>query len=182
MIQTNNPDDLTHAMFNQSQREQQAYLSQLSGGSWSHPPWDGWRPMIGAGYTRYGNSDFLQRFAQDGDSGFFFRRGIFGGGEPIGSILPLNTLDDPIDSPPAEDGYTEPVMSTAEPVVPPAQDPVELEVDTSFTAEPQQRAVHVPPYSRLLYQGMGNEKDSMYEEPFVMPEYKGGFHKKKRKL
>lgn len=188
--QYNNPDDLYRAQWNESQVGQQHYLSNLSGGSWSQPPWSGWHPIIGAGYggfSKFGNSNFLQRYAQDGDSGFFFKRGIFGGAEPLGAHhLPLNTIDIPeiYTEPTAEPTYETPKTSTIEPPIvepSPTPDDSELELKTQFEAEPQQRATHVPPYSRLLYTGMGQVQDetsALHEEPFKIPEYKGSFHKK----
>ena len=47
-IQSNDPNDLHRAEFNQRKSEQQDYLSQLSGGSWSQPPWQGWNYKGGA--------------------------------------------------------------------------------------------------------------------------------------
>jgi hypothetical protein len=172
--QSNNPNDLHHYHWNQRQAE----FQRLAGGSWSQPNWDGYHPITGAGYSRYGNDEFLQRHAQDGDSGFFFRKGIWGGNfSPFGDNLPLNRMDT-LDELNESDGhpYSEPKMSTIEPdMVEPIE---ELDLETGFTAEPQQRAAHVPPYSQMLIQGMGKE-DAMYEEPLQIPPYKGTFHKKK---
>ena len=188
--QSNDPRDLYRAGWNQSQVLQQRALSaigdgSLAGGSWSQPPWRGWHPIIGAAKPR--GSDFLALYAQDGDSGFFFRRGLFGRGEPLGvSPIPPNTLDLPSDD--REALYTDPKTSIAEPVVvEPSPYPFRenLEEKTLFTPEPQQRATHVPPYSHLVVQGLGkplDEKSALYEEPFEIPEYKGGFHKKARGL
>jgi hypothetical protein len=185
-IQSNNPDDLYRAGYNESQRLQQQTLAaigdgSLTGGSWSQPPWRGWQPIIGAARPR--GSNFLARYAQDGDSGFFFRRGLFGHGEPLGaSPTGLNTLDLPSDD--SEAHYAEPETSTAAPaIVEPSPYPFRenLEEKTLFTPEPQQRATHVPPYSHLIVQGLGkplDEKSALFEEPFEIPEYKGGFHKK----
>lgn len=181
-IQSNDPRDLNRYYFNQRQEAQQDYLSML-GGSWSQPPWNGFHPIIGAGYTRYGESNFLQRYAQDGDSGFFFKKGIFGGADPIGSnLIPLNTFQETT----VEPTYAEPMTSTIEPpIIEPSSEPniANLEINTSFNAEPQQKATHVPPYSHLLKQGMGqvtNEDSALHEEPFKIPDYKGTLKKSKR--
>ena len=80
--------------------------------------------------------------------------------------------------------FQAPGISTIQPVVvQPLSTPndTDLEVETSFTAEPEQRATYVPPYSQSLYQGMGRTKDEndvLYEEPLEIPLYKGGFHRK----
>lgn len=176
--QSNNPNDLNQFYFNQ----RQADFQRIKGGSWSQPDWSGFHPIIGAGYARYGNDEFLQRYAQDGDSGFFFRKGLNGGAEPLGAHhLPLNSMDEgqePIE-------YEDSKMSTMEPVTieePPSKpDDEELAIDTGFTAEPQQKANHVPPYSQMLIQGMGKD-DVLYDEPLVIPEYKGSFHKKEKRF
>ena len=180
--QSNDPRDLNRHYFNQRQEHQQNYLSML-GGSWSQPPWNGFHPIIGAGYTRYGESDFLSKYAQDGDSGFFFKKGIFGGADPIGSnLIPLNTFEETT----VEPTYAEPMTSVIEPpIVQPPSEPnrVDLEMDTNFNAEPQQKATHVPPYSHLLMQGLGqvtSEGSALHEEPFKIPEYKGTLKKSKR--
>jgi hypothetical protein len=191
-VQSNDPRDLYRAGFNESQVLQQRTLGaigdgSLAGGSWSQPPWRGWHPIIGAAKPR--GSEFLARYAQDGDSGFFYRRGLFGRGEPIGvSPFPPNHLYDTPDTS-LEDSYTEPIMSTAVPeIVEPSPTPfrANLEEETLFTPEPQQRATHVPPYSHLIVQGLGksvsDEKSALFEEPFEIPEYKGGFHKKSRRF
>ena len=173
--QYNDPRDLFQAHFNLSQVRQQ---ERLSGGSWSQPTWTGWKPIIGAGSSH----NFLQRYAQDGDSGFFYGGSLHGCGEPLGvSPLAPNAFN-------TEERYDtqfqEPGISTIQPVVvQPLSTPndVDLEVETSFTAEPEQRATYVPPYSQSLYQGMGRTKDEndvLYEEPLEIPLYKGGFHRK----
>lgn len=191
-VQSNDPRDLYRAGWNESQMLQQRALSaigdgSLTGGSWSQPPWRGWHPIIGAAKPR--GSNFLARYAQDGDSGFFFKRGLFGHGEPLGvSPTPPNHLDDtPVF--PLEETFAEPATSTARPeIVEPSPAPFRenLEEETLFTAEPQQRATHVPPYSHLIVQGLGrstsDEKSALYEEPFEIPEYKGGFHKKTSRI
>lgn len=171
--QSNDPRDLYREHFNISQERQQ---QRLSGGSWSQPTWTGWKPIIGAG------SNFLQKYAQDGDSGFFYGGSLHGCGEPIGmSPLAPNsfTTEERYDP-----EFKAPGISTIQPVViQPLSTPndTDLEVETSFTAEPQQRATYVPPYSQALYQGMGRAKDEndvLYEEPLEIPLYKGGFHRK----
>jgi hypothetical protein len=189
--QSNNPNDLYRQRWNESQVFQQQYLSQLSGGmkggSWSQPPWNGWCPIYGAGHIDNTGSSFLQRYAQDGDSGFFFRRGLFGRGEPIGiSPLPPNHFDEPTDD--MEAHYEEPQPSTVQPAIvqPAPYAPLpNLELQTNFNAEPQQRATYAPPYSHLLKQGMGqvaDPKSALHEEPLELPKYKGGFHKKERRF
>jgi hypothetical protein len=80
--------------------------------------------------------------------------------------------------------YQEPELSTIAPVVTvPSEKPDEREEDllVGFHAEPQQRAVYVPPYSQTLKQGMGKitEDNVLYEEPLEIPKYKGSLHKKK---
>ena len=151
---------------------------RLSGGSWSQPTWTGWKPIIGAGSSH----NFLQRYAQDGDSGFFYGGSLHGCGEPLG-VSPLApnafTTEERFDP-----KFQAPGISTIQPVVvQPLSTPndTDLEVETSFTAEPEQRATYVPPYSQSLYQGMGRTKDEndvLYEEPLEIPLYKGGFHRK----
>lgn len=172
--QSNDPRDVYREHFNISQERQQ---HRLSGGSWSQPIWNGWQPIIGAGH-----SSFLQKYAQDGDSGFFYGGSLHGRGEPLGmNPLPPNAFE-------VEEHYDpefqEPTISTIQPVIvqpDPVPEKADLELETEFSAEPQQRAVYVPPYSQSLYQGMGrskNEDDVLYEEPLEIPKYKGGFHKK----
>jgi hypothetical protein len=181
--QYNDPRDLYRAGWNQSQVEQQ---DRLSGGSWSQPPWAGWKPMVGASKTR--GDHWFQRYAQDGDSGFF--HGLRGGAEPLGmSPTPPNTLEmptPPVYAPPAPSEIPVPEavqLKELNETVPDAEpDQRELELAVNFNAEPQQHANHPPPYSSMLKQGMG--KDSvLYEEPFEMPEHKytGGLHKKNRR-
>jgi hypothetical protein len=190
-VQSNDPRDQYRAGFNESQYRQQA---RLSGGSWSQPPWSGW--LVGAarlgypGFRPITGSRFLARYAQDGDSGFFEKRGLFGRGDPLGaSPFGLNHLEtaaeDEAASAGESDQYEEPVVSTAVPeIVEPSPAPLKenLELDTLFNPEPQQRAVHVPPYSRTLVQGLGravsDRGSALYEEPFEIPEYKGGFHRR----
>jgi len=183
--QYNNPNDLYRQGWNESQVSQQHYLSKLSGGSWSQPPWSGWHPIIGAGTVHSGGNTFLKRYAQDGDSGFF-HRGMSGRGEPLGmSPFPPNHF--PEDETAAEETYVAPQHSTAEVITvaphvitEPAPMPVDsqLEVTANYHAEPEQHATHVPPYSHLLQQGMG-KNSALFEEPFEIPEYKGTLHKKK---
>lgn len=188
-IQSSDPNDLNHYYWNQRQVAQQAYLSKLSGGSWSQPPWKGWKEMTNslpkAPYGNFQNinygNDFFQRFGQDGDAGFF-QRG-FSHGTPFGSAMPLNTFDEPT----GQVDYEEPIDSTIlpeEPLeIPSAQpDATQLEEEVVFNPEPQQRATHVPPYSKLLVQGLGKEEDALYEEPFEMPKYKGFLHKKEKRF
>jgi hypothetical protein len=178
--QYNNPHDLHRAGLNARKVEQQHYLSQLSGGSWSQPPWDGWKPIYGAGVS--GGSHFLQRYAQDGDSGFFHRgTSLFGRGEPLGAnALPLNHLSDEYVEP---QQYDAPTVSTIEPVItqPSAKPEIENIAIQTTDAEPQQHAIHVPPYSHLMkVQGMGKD-GALYQEPLTLPEktYGGSFHRKR---
>jgi hypothetical protein len=180
MIQSNDPRDLYMAHWNLSQQRQQ---ERLAGGSWSQPPWMGWKPIIGAGHLGLQhNNTFFQRYGQDGDMGFFYSR-KFGRGEPLGmNPNELNHLE-------TEENYVayeEPKESVIAPVVvepSPAPIPANLELDVIYNAEPRQKAYHVPPYSQQVYQGMGNaaknEDNVLYEEPF---EYKGRFDKKKSAL
>lgn len=188
-VQSNDPADLHHYYWNQRQVAQQAYLSKLSGGSWSQPYWNGWIPMTNSlpkspvanfENMNYGK-DFFQRYAQDGDSGFF-QRG-FSHGTAFGGAMPLNTFDEQTNVV----DYDTPVDSTIlpeEPLeIPSAQpDATQLEEEVVFNAEPQQRATHVPPYSKLLVQGLGKEEDALYEEPFEIPKYKGFLHKKEKRF
>jgi len=176
--QSNDPRDDYHAHFNLSQERQQ---TRLAGGSWSQPVWNGWHPMVGAGMT---NSDFFQRYAQDGDSGFFYSP-VFGCGMPIGSNP--NELNH-IETEENYKAYEAPKISTTTPVVvEPSPEPEESneELITEFNAEPEQKAHHVPPYSQVINQGMGraakDEENILYEEPL---KYKGTLHKKggKRKF
>lgn len=220
-IQSNDPNDLYRAEWNQRKSEQQDYLSQLSGGSWSQPPWMGYHPSYGAGMsggivagdevfqrrfprfltggswfpqpfqesvnydrlTGMGHGDmFLQRYAQDGDSGFF---GMSGRGQPVGmSPFPPNHLpeDDtpiqPLNLPLASESKMSPV------IVQPSAMPNDQELvmmSKSEVAEPQQHALHVPPYSHLVKTGFGKDS-ALYEEPFEIPEYKGSLHKKKSRI
>ena len=174
--QSNDPRDVYRDHFNISQERQQDRLGSIFGGSWSQPVWMGWKPIIGAG-----RDNVFQRYAQDGDAGFFHSR-AFGRGMPIGmNPVPLNHLE-------TEENYQTydaPEVSRMEPVVTePSPMPEEnnLELITQYSAEPQQKANHVPPYSQTINQGMGkavkNEENVLYEEPF---EYKGKFDKKKRR-
>jgi len=180
--QSNNHDDLHRHGFHQRLRGQQHYLSKLSGGSWSQPPWSGWKPIIGAGVS--GGSNILQRYAQDGDSGFFHRGALHGSGEPLGmNPLPPNHLSDDEIQPIQHDA---PTVSTIEPQViiepSPAPQDSNLVLQANSDAEPEQHALHVPPYSHLMrVQGMGKD-GALYEEPFEIPEYKGSLHKRKSKL
>lgn len=173
--QYNDPRDLYQAHFNLSQVRQQ---QRLSGGSWSQPTWCGWKPIIGAGSSH----NFLQRYAQDGDSGFFYGGSLHGCGNPLG-LSPL-TPNSFMTEERYDPEFKAPEVSTIQPVIvepSPQADPVDLEMETVFTPEPQQRATYVPPYSQSLYQGMGRTKDEndvLYEEPLEIPLYKGGFHKK----
>jgi hypothetical protein len=171
--QSNDPRDLYREHFNISQERQQERLgSDLMGGSWSQPIWRGWTPIIGAGHE-----SFYQRYSQDGDQGFFHSR-AFGRGMPLGmNPAGLNHMetDDYATT------YVEPELSTAEPVVvepSPAPENENLELETVFNAEPEQKAHHVPPYSQTINQGMGkaskDEDSILYETPFA---YKGKFHR-----
>jgi hypothetical protein len=174
--QSNDPRDVYRAHFNISQERQQ---DRLSGGSWSQPVWNGWQPIIGAGH----HDDFFQRYAQDGDSGFFHAR-LFGNGEPIGmSPIPPNHLD--TDFKGVAHSEVMPTVSTIHPafVEPsPIPQPSNIELEANFTPEPQQRATYVPPFSQTVTQGMGravrDEDNVLFEEPFEIPKYKGGLHKK----
>jgi hypothetical protein len=197
--QSNNPDDLYRDIWNDSQKQQQHRLG-LVGSSWSQPPWSGFQPIIGAGLenasryhprdvhnasiyrTRRGDptlrNDWFQHYAQDGDSGFF-KSSLFGRGEPIGSNFPMNQINS---------DYSQTSRSVqlpnVEPIVEPSPKPnlEELEVNAS-SAEHQQRATHVPPYSQTVMEGLGrathDEKNVLYSEPFEIPPYKGFLHKKK---
>lgn len=173
--QSNDPRDVYREHWNISQERQQ---DRLSGGSWSQPIWNGWKPMIGAG----GVSHFLQKYAQDGDSGFFYGGSLHGSGDPLGmNPTPPNTFETEEHYDPE---FKEPTISTIQPVIvqpSPVPEKADLELETEFSAEPQQRSVYVPPYSQSLYQGMGRSKDEndvLYEEPLEIPMYRGGFHKK----
>ena len=179
--QSNDPRDLYRDHFNISQDRQQERLSSdaMNGGSWSQPVWNGWKPIIGAGME----NNFFQRYAQDGDGGFFHTR-MFGSGDPIGmSPVPPNHLKSDYDG--NAHNYAMPTESTINPViVEPSANPEmsEVELMANFKAEPQQRAVHVPPYSQTLMQGLGravkDEDNVLYEEALEIPKYKGGLHKK----
>lgn len=169
--QSNDPRDLHHEHFNISQQRQQSRLG-MQGGSWSQPSWTGWKPIIGAGHN-----NMFQRYAQDGDAGFFYG---MGSGEPLGvNPIPPNSFE-------KEEAiqFKEPEMSMIRPIVTeptPKPDATEMQQELLFSAEPQQRAVHVPPYSQSLYQGLGRantEDDVLHEEPLEIPKYRGGFHKK----
>lgn len=195
--QYNDPNDLYRKGWNESQVLQQHRLSQLSGGSWSQPPWNGW--FRGAGHQEelsgswFRDSSlppsFLQRFAQDGDSGFFYHgrgglKGLMAGrGLPVGmSPLPPNHLpeDDavrPLDLPEATVSTAEPVIT--EPPSMPRPDEIISLTRSNYEAEPEQHALHVPPFSHLLRTGFGKDS-ALYEEPLEFPEYKGSLHKKKK--
>jgi len=185
--QYNNPDDLHHQAFNARKVSQQHYLSQLSGGSWSQPPWDGWKPIYGASAPRHSASSFLQRYAQDGDSGFFWKgTRLWGQGEPLGAnALPMNHLPDDYVEPEQHAEPAQPTESTIQPriVTEPASMPQDENLIIQTTdAEPEQHALHMPPFSHLMkVQGMGKD-GALYEEPFEMPEkkYGGSLHKKKK--
>ena len=177
MIQSNDPRDVYRAVFNQSQVEQQ---NRLAGGSWSQPPWNGWKPIIGAGHLGLQHNDtFFQRYGQDGDMGFFYSR-MCGRGEPLGTNPNgLNHLETEENYVP----YEQPKESTMAPAIvepSPMPEDANLELDVIYNAEPAQKAHHVPPYSQQIMQGMGsaskNEENVLYEAPF---EYKGRFDKKK---
>jgi len=178
--QYNNPDDLSRYHWNVSQERQQ---DRLSGGSWSQPPWAGWKPSYGAGRSR--PSSFYQRFAQDGDSGFF--HGLQGSAEPLGmNPIPPNPFHPEGEITHPTEAYAEPEVSTIAPVIvepSPVPDTKQEEMKISFHAEPEQRATYAPPYSQTLKQGMGKieEGNVLYEEPFELPKYKGGLHKKGRR-
>jgi hypothetical protein len=217
-IQFNNPEDITRAMWNARKSEQQSYLSQLSGGSWSQPSWDGWKPIHGAGlsggivagdevfqrqfprfrggswfpmsqrllpeYELFGGgvNDFIQRYAQDGDSGFF--HGMVGRGEPLGmSPFPPNHLPEdsiqPLDKPLATESNVAPVV--VEPSALPNDEALITLSKSEQIAEPEQHALHLPPFSGTLRTGFGKDS-ALYEEPFEMPQYKGSLHKKKARF
>jgi len=133
--------------------------------------------LTGMGHS----SSFLQRYAQDGDSGFFF--GMKGGAEPLGSPFPLNTMPGdeirPLDKPIASESTVQPEAIT-EPSPMPDDGVVGLS-NSEHNAEPQQRAVYVPPFSHLVKTGFGKDS-ALYEEPFEIPEYKGSLHKKKNRF
>jgi hypothetical protein len=175
--QSNDPRDLYRYHFNVSQERQQ---DRLAGGSWSQPSWEGWRPIIGAGHP---TNDLFQRYAQDGDEGFFYSS-MFGRGNPIGiSPTPPNHLNQ--DRSGKSYSIKMPTVSTIKPAfVRPSPTPLmsDIEMDVNFTPEPQQRATYAPPFSQTVVQGMGkavnDEENVLYEEPFEIPKYKGGLHKK----
>ena len=177
--QSNNPDDLYHDIWNTSQVAQQHRLG-LVGSSWSQPPWNGWKPIIGAGDPTLRN-DWFQRYAQDGDSGFFKSR-LFGRGDPVGlNPHPLNHL---VQDYSGDNHSIElPNVSTMHPLIEPTSQPQleELEVDIN-SSEPQQRATHVPPYSQTIMNGLGHavkdDTNVLYSQQFEIPKYKG-FQKKK---
>jgi hypothetical protein len=185
--QSNNPDDVVHAIWNKQKELQQQRLALL-GGSWSQPPWNGWHPMVGAGTT---SDYFFQRYAQDGDSGFF--HGLQGRGEPLGipptppnTVTPDFVMDQSVQQTvqPTYDRFEAPLTSNIDvrPITQPA--PVLLDTDTQFVvndAEPEQHALHVPPYSQMMKVGIG-KGSALYEEAFEFPEpvYSGRFHKKQR--
>jgi hypothetical protein len=234
-IQFNDPADVSRAMWNARKSEQQDYLSKLSGGSWSQPPWQGWNynggaypsnhavdvgcgsglsggivagdevfqrrfprfPMKTGGswfpmsqralpeYDLFGSgshNNFFQRFAQDGDMGFFY--GMKGGAEPLGmNPFPPNSMpeDDvvrPLDKPIASESKVEP--DYVEPSAVPDTENLVL-MTKSEVAEPEQHALHVPPYSATVRTGFGKDS-ALYEEPFEFPEYKGSLHKKKNRF
>ena len=121
-------------------------------------------------------NNYFQRFAQDGDLGFLYDHKIFGAGEPLGSN-------------PNFSGFSTEIPTTKnikKSYVVPSPSPIEsnLELAVNFTAEPEQRAVHVPPFSQTIIQGLGkavnDEKSVLYQEPFEIPVYKGKLHKNKR--
>jgi len=187
--------------------------SVKKGGSWSQPPWRGWHPIIGAGGSPYasfhpwqthpmgymgsGHVDYFQKYAQDGDSGFFHTPGgvpsrelawseMAGGAEPAPRGLPVgispfppNRLQsDLYETRDDSEDYEEPQVSTiVTEHVEPDLDPEKLEVTTQ-SAEHQQRATYVPPYSQMTNPNI-REGNVLYEEPLVIKKYEGGFHKKK---
>lgn len=181
--QYNNPDDLYRYHWNVSQERQQERLAKqgMFGGSWSQPPWSGWKPITGAGREFEAPERFFQRYAQDGDSGFF--RGMKGGAEPIGvSPTPPNQFH-PMGDTNAPQEYVAPEVSTIKldvPIPAPAPMPQSEDMVVAYSEEPQQRATYAPPFSQTLKQGMGKIPDDsvLHEEPFEF-KYKGGFHKKK---
>lgn len=179
--QSNDPRDLYREHWNTSQERQQDRLASdaiLKGGSWSQPVWNGWKPIIGAGH-----SNFLQRYAQDGDSGFFYSR-MLGSGDPIGmNPTPPNHLVNDYNG--VAHSEAMPTKSTINPVIvepSPTPQKTNIELEANFTPEHQQRATYVPPYSQTQMQGLGkavNDEDNvLYQEPFEIPKYKGGLHKK----
>ena len=129
--------------------------------------------------TGMGHSSFLQRYAQDGDSGFFF--GMKGGAEPLGSPFPLNTMPGdevrPLDKPIASESTVQPEVITEPSPMPDDASVVGL-ANSEHNAEPQQRAVYVPPYSHLVKTGFGKDS-ALYEEPFEIKPYQ---HKKKNRF
>lgn len=237
--QYNNPEDTSRAEWHNRLSAQQDYLSQLSGGSWSQPPWTGYHPSYGAGMSggivagdevfqrrfprfpmKTGGSwfpitsqrimlpeeagyirdqvnpdgfnlmgmgrshNFFQRYAQDGDMGFF--HGMNGGAEPIGmSPFPPNSMPQdqvvrPLDKPEASVSTVEPEVVTEPSPMPDDGDLVALSKSEQL-AEPEQHALHVPPYSHLLRTGFGKDS-ALYEEPFEIKPYQGSLHKKKNRF
>jgi hypothetical protein len=171
-VQSNDPNDLYRYHFNVSQQRQQDRLGSdaIFGGSWSQPPWSGWHPMIGAG-----SDNFFQKYAQDSDVGFHY---ALGSGQPLGmNPHPPNHL---------ENESNEALNSNdINPITVPNNSPVmsNIQLETNFTPEPQQRATFVPPFSQTQMQGLGkavkDEDNVLFDEPFEIPEYKRSLHKKK---
>lgn len=179
--QSNDPRDLYREHWNISQERQQNRYAQdaiLKGGSWAQPPWNGWQPIIGAG-----QDDFFQRYAQDGDSGFFHSK-MFGQGLPVGmNPMPPNHLISDYNG--VSHSEAMPTVSTIHPTIvepSPIPDEADVQMEVNFNAEPQQRAVYAPPFSQTQMQGLGkaaNDEDNvLYEVPLEIPKYKGGLHKK----
>ena len=51
--------------------------------------------------------------------------------------------------------------------------------EISNDAEPEQHALHVPPYSQQLRQSIG-PSSALFEEPLEIPKYTGSLHQKKK--
>jgi len=161
-----------------------------------------WFPMSQRALPEYelfgsGSHDFFQRYAQDGDAGFF--HGMRGGAEPLGvSPFPppsmtarrseedvVRPLDKPLASSFPKGKLAEQDESKIEPVIvepsPLPNDENLVLMTKSEVAEPQQHSLHVPPFSSSVRTGFGKDS-ALYEEPFELPEYKGSLHKKKSRF
>lgn len=125
-------------------------------GSWG-PPW--YDPSILPGWRIPTGGNVFQKYAQDGDSGFFYN---CDGGLALGGHMPLNSFTES-----TGESYTEPEVSTVIPTLVPE------EVEVPEDAEPEQHSNYTPPFSQI------EENNSLYEKPFEFPPYKGGFHKKR---
>lgn len=154
--------------------------NDLFGGSWL--PMEEINPDILKTLSGGSSHNFFQRYAQDGDMGFFY--GMRGGAEPLGvSPFPPNSMpeDDvvrPLDKPIATESRVEPDF--VEPSAVPNDENLVL-MTKSEVAEPEQHALHLPPFSSTVRTGFGKDS-ALYEEPFEIPEYKGSLHKKKNRF